>query len=103
MENTNHIEKMYFRSPMRVAKDTTYVFPRGRDGGVVLGGTREDGVWSGTWNEEAERGILERCVALCPELGKVEELKILKRGIGLRRKFLLYVVAFVMALAVKYW
>eukprot|EP00996_Jenningsia_fusiforme_P001453 NODE_2335_length_1227_cov_41.479626_g2129_i0.p1 GENE.NODE_2335_length_1227_cov_41.479626_g2129_i0~~NODE_2335_length_1227_cov_41.479626_g2129_i0.p1 ORF type:complete len:267 (-),score=1.54 NODE_2335_length_1227_cov_41.479626_g2129_i0:71-871(-) len=84
VENTNKVNKMYFRSPMRVAKDTTYVFPRGRDGGVVLGGTREDGVWTGEWKKEAEKGILERCVALCPDLGKVEDLKIIKRGVGLR-------------------
>ena len=80
------LSKMYFRSPMRTHKDTTYVFPRGEHSGVVLGGCRLDGVWEGEPSMELAEDIKRRCCDLCPELGQPEDLKVLKHGLGLRRK-----------------
>lgn len=80
------LEKMYFRSPKRVASDTTYVFPRFPHGGVVLGGCRLDGVWDGNIDLDFAEDIKRRCCALCPDLGKPEDLKVLYHAVGLRRK-----------------
>ncbi|KEQ90822.1 hypothetical protein AUEXF2481DRAFT_9098 [Aureobasidium subglaciale EXF-2481] len=76
--------RMYFRSPQRVNKDTTYVFPRGPHNGVVLGGIRLDNDWSGEVDIELAEDIKQRCCALAPELGKPEDLKVLYHGVGLR-------------------
>jgi hypothetical protein len=78
---------MYFRSPQRVNKDTTYVFPRLPGGGVILGGCRVDNVWNGDVDLEFAEDIKKRCCALAPELGKPEDLKVLAHGVGLRRRF----------------
>lgn len=78
------LTKMYFRSPRRVDNNTTYIFQRPMAGGIVLGGCREDGNWSGEVDEQLTKQILERCCALAPELGKPEDLKIIKHGVGLR-------------------
>jgi D-amino-acid oxidase len=92
------LKRMYFRSPARTHADTTYIFPRGNyetgghgSGGLILGGCRIDGAWS----QEGKEGIYlnfaedikRRCCALTPELGKPEDLKVLRHGVGLRRKF----------------
>ncbi|KAH0341350.1 putative D-amino acid oxidase, partial [Aureobasidium melanogenum] len=76
--------RMYFRSPQRVNKDTTYVFPRGPHNGVVLGGVRLDNVWNGDVDLEFAEDIKRRCCALAPELGKPEDLKVIYHGVGLR-------------------
>ncbi|KAF2189187.1 FAD dependent oxidoreductase [Zopfia rhizophila CBS 207.26] len=78
------IERMYFRSPKRIDPETTYVFPRPLGGGVILGGSRQDGNWSGEVDMELARDIMERCCKLCPELGKPEDLKVIAHGVGLR-------------------
>ena len=52
----------------------------------MLGGCRIDGVWDAQPSEELAEDIKRRCCALCPDLGKPEELKVLKIGVGLRRK-----------------
>ncbi|KAI5246416.1 putative D-amino acid oxidase [Aureobasidium subglaciale] len=78
--------RMYFRSPQRVNKDITYVFPRGPHNGVVLGGIRLDNDWSGEVDIELAEDIKQRCCALAPELGKPEDLKVLYHGVGLRQK-----------------
>ncbi|TID06416.1 D-amino-acid oxidase [Colletotrichum higginsianum] len=78
------LERMYFRSPRRVDNDTTYVFQRPLAGGVVLGGCRQDGNWDGEVDPALAKTILERCCALAPELGRPEDLKIIKHGVGLR-------------------
>jgi glycine/D-amino acid oxidase-like deaminating enzyme len=75
---------MYIRSPKRVDPDTTYVFPRPLGGGVILGGSRQDGDWSAEPDMELAESIMRKCCALCPELGKVEDLKVLGHGVGLR-------------------
>ncbi|GJC89998.1 D-amino-acid oxidase [Colletotrichum liriopes] len=78
------LKRMYFRSPRRVDNDTTYIFQRPLAGGIVLGGCREDGNWDKEVDPELTKTILERCCALAPELGRPEDLKIIKHGVGLR-------------------
>ena len=80
--------RMYFRSPQRVNKDTTYIFPRNPGGGVILGGCRVDNDWSGEVCMDFAEDIKRRCCALAPELGRPEDLKVIQHGVGLRRKFL---------------
>ncbi|EQB47575.1 FAD dependent oxidoreductase [Colletotrichum gloeosporioides Cg-14] len=78
------LQRMYFRSPRRVDNDTTYVFQRPLAGGIVLGGCREDGNWDKNVDPELAKKIMERCCALAPELGRPEDLKVIKHGVGLR-------------------
>ncbi|KAI0473445.1 FAD dependent oxidoreductase [Xylariaceae sp. FL0804] len=78
------LERMYFRSPSRVDNDTTYVFQRPMAGGVVLGGCREDGNWNGEADPEMAKQIIERCCKLAPELGKPEDVRVIRHGVGLR-------------------
>jgi len=78
------LTRMYFRSPQRVNKDTTYVFPRLPGGGVILGGCRVDNDWSGDVDLDFAEDIRRRCCVLAPELGKPEDLKVLAHGVGLR-------------------
>ncbi|KXH30523.1 FAD dependent oxidoreductase [Colletotrichum simmondsii] len=78
------LKRMYFRSPRRVDNDTTYIFQRPLAGGIVLGGCRQDGNWDKEVDPELTKTILQRCCALAPELGKPEDLKIIKHGVGLR-------------------
>lgn len=82
------IPTMYFQAPHRDA-DATHVFPRGRDGmgGVILGGCREKNNWDGEVDMEFAEIIKRKCCALVPQLGKPEDLKIIKHGVGLRRKY----------------
>ncbi|KAF6818837.1 d-amino acid [Colletotrichum musicola] len=78
------LKRMYFRSPRRVDNDTTYVFQRPLAGGIVLGGCRQDGNWDKEVDPELAKTIMERCCALAPELGRPEDLKVIKHGVGLR-------------------
>lgn len=80
----NPLKRMYFRSPRRVDNDTTYVFQRPLAGGIVLGGCRQDGNWDKEVDPELAKTIMERCCALAPELGRPEDLKVIKHGVGLR-------------------
>lgn len=80
------ISRMYFRSGQRLATDNTHVFPRGKDGGVILGGCRIDRTWDDRFDPEIGESIKRRCCALVPELGKPEDLKIIKQGVGFRRR-----------------
>ncbi|SCO78582.1 uncharacterized protein FRV6_02795 [Fusarium oxysporum] len=77
------IEKMYFRAPHR-AGEATHIFPRGERGGVILGGCRQKNNWSGEVDYAFAEVIKRRCCSLVPELGKPEDLKIIKHGVGLR-------------------
>jgi D-amino-acid oxidase len=70
----------YVRSPKRIDPTTAYVF---------LGGSRDDNNWSDEWDEKLGKEIMERCCALAPELGRPEDLQVISKNIGLRRKFIL--------------
>ncbi|OJT12710.1 D-amino-acid oxidase [Trametes pubescens] len=73
----------------------TYIIPR-RSGDVILGGTKEDNDWYPVARPEMTTNILERCLALFPELippairaeraGTIEDLRplILEEGCGFR-------------------
>jgi D-amino-acid oxidase len=82
---------MYFRSPKRVDPETTYVFPRPLGGGVILGGSRQEGDWSGDVDEGLKGDIMRRCCELCPELGRPEDLKVISHNVGLRRELFFFV------------
>ncbi|KAE8324446.1 putative D-amino acid oxidase [Aspergillus sergii] len=79
------IPTMYFQAPHRDA-DATHIFPRGNDGmgGVILGGCRQKNNWDGEVDLEFAEVIKRKCCALVPRLGKLENLKIIKHGVGLR-------------------
>ncbi|KAJ5593959.1 uncharacterized protein N7459_000167 [Penicillium hispanicum] len=79
------IRTMYFRAPHRDA-DATHIFPRGKDGmgGVILGGCRQKNNWDGEVDLEFAEVIKQKCCALVPQLGKPEDLKIIKHGVGFR-------------------
>lgn len=79
------IRKMAFRAPHRDG-EATHVFPRGERGGVILGGCRQKHNWDGEADMEFAEVIKKRCCALVPELGAPEDLKVIKHGVGLRRK-----------------
>ncbi|KAF2450689.1 nucleotide-binding domain-containing protein [Karstenula rhodostoma CBS 690.94] len=78
------IERMYLRTPKRVDPTVAYVFPRPNGGGVVLGGSRQDNDWSAEPDMSLAQTIMERCCALCPELGKPEDLQVISHNVGLR-------------------
>ncbi|KAF2751516.1 FAD dependent oxidoreductase [Sporormia fimetaria CBS 119925] len=80
------VQRMYIRTPKRISPECTYVFPRPLGGGVILGGSREDGNWSGEVDWKLAGEILERCVELAPELGSVEEVRerVVSHNVGLR-------------------
>ncbi|PVI06732.1 nucleotide-binding domain-containing protein [Periconia macrospinosa] len=82
------IERMYFRSPARIDPTVSYVFPRPNGGGVILGGSRQDGNWSAEVDMELSKQIMEKCCALCPELGRPEDLQVISHNVGLRRECL---------------
>ena len=54
---------------------------------MILGGSRQDNDWSEEWDEELGQDIIKRCCELCPELGKPEDLQVIGRNVGLRRKY----------------
>jgi D-amino-acid oxidase len=80
------LKKMYFRAPDRDG-EATHVFPRGEGRqGVILGGCRQKGNWNGEPELEFAKIIKARCCALVPELGRPEDLRVVKHGVGLRRE-----------------
>jgi D-amino-acid oxidase len=87
-EPTIPLTRMYFRSTQRLCSEATYIFPRPYGGGVILGGSRQDGDWNGEIDMQLAKDIMERCCRLAPELGKPEDLKVLSHNVGLRRKLL---------------
>lgn len=80
------IRKMYFRAPHRDG-EATHIFPRGERGGVILGGCRQKGRWDGEPEMDFAEVMKQRCCALVPELGRPEDLKVIKHGVGLRRTY----------------
>lgn len=85
------IRKMAFRAPDRDG-EATHVFPRGPNGrgGVILGGCRQKNNWNGEVDLEFAEVIKKRCCALVPQLGKPENLRVIKHGVGFRREYFYY-------------
>ena len=80
------IRKMAFRAPDRDG-EATHIFPRGERGGVILGGCRQRDNWDGEVDLEFAEDIKRRCCELVPQLGHPDQLKVIKHGVGLRRRF----------------
>lgn len=64
----------------------SHVFPRPLGGGVIIGGVRLDNDWDGSFDESRVERIKQRACQLAPELGKPEDLQVVRHNIGLRRK-----------------
>jgi len=67
--------------------ESTYIIPRARGGGTILGGSRHPHNGDGEVDFGLASRIAERCIALAPELtgGKgVEALDIVRHNVGLR-------------------
>lgn len=69
----------------------TYIIPR-KSGDVIVGGTAETDDWEAVPRPETSKMILERGLALCPELlpvekrngGRIEDIKVISYNAGLR-------------------
>ncbi|KAK5122248.1 hypothetical protein LTR85_004158 [Meristemomyces frigidus] len=68
--------------------EACYVMTRAVGGGTVLGGSYQKGDWNAEVDHELARRIMHRAVKACPDLtrgsGKVEDLDVIRHGVGLR-------------------
>lgn len=68
--------------------EATYIMQRAVGGGTVLGGCMQHGSWESQPDPNLAQRIMQRSVDLCPSLapktGKVNELSIIRHGVGLR-------------------
>ncbi|RAO68313.1 uncharacterized protein BHQ10_004325 [Talaromyces amestolkiae] len=62
----------------------SHVFPRPLGGGVIIGGVRLDNDWDGSFDESRVERIKQRACQLAPELGKPDDLQVVRHNIGLR-------------------
>ncbi|MDV9173689.1 FAD-dependent oxidoreductase [Streptomyces sp. W16] len=69
----------WFTSVDHSADTSTYFFPQ--PGGLILGGTAEDGAWSMTPDPETAEAIIARCAAIRPEIA---DARVLEHRVGLR-------------------
>ena len=69
----------WFTSVDHSADTSTYFFPQ--PGGLILGGTAEDGAWSMTPDPATAEAIVARCAAIRPEIA---DARILEHRVGLR-------------------
>ncbi|MGD9959562.1 FAD-dependent oxidoreductase [Nocardioides sp.] len=74
-----HVEQVGLERWAFEREHPTYVVPRAKD--IVVGGTEVEGEWSRTPDPQVAEAILERAVALVPEL---EGARILRHKVGLR-------------------
>ncbi|MGX9885279.1 FAD-dependent oxidoreductase [Streptomyces sp. NPDC002276] len=69
----------WFTSVDHTADTSTYFFPQ--PGGLILGGTAEDGAWSMTPDPATAEAIIARCAAVRPEIA---DALVLEHRVGLR-------------------
>ncbi|MEV0738383.1 FAD-dependent oxidoreductase [Streptomyces sp. NPDC050549] len=69
----------WFTSVDHTADTSTYFFPQ--PGGLILGGTAEDGAWSMTPDPATAEAIIARCAAIRPEIA---DARVLEHRVGLR-------------------
>ncbi|MFJ6895282.1 FAD-dependent oxidoreductase [Streptomyces hokutonensis] len=69
----------WFTSVDHSADTSTYFFPQ--PGGLILGGTAEDGAWSMTPDPATAEAIVARCAAIRPEIA---DARVLEHRVGLR-------------------
>jgi len=69
-------------------EEATYIMQRAVGGGTVLGGCLQHGSWESQPDPNLAQRIMQRSIELCPALapktGKVNELSIIRHGVGLR-------------------
>lgn len=64
----------------------SHVFPRPLGGGIIIGGVRCDNAFDDSVDSSLATRAKERACQLCPELGKPEDLQVIRHNIGLRRR-----------------
>ncbi|MEV6840331.1 FAD-dependent oxidoreductase [Streptomyces sp. NPDC051133] len=69
----------WFTSVEHASAVSTYVIPQ--PGGLLLGGTAEDGAWSAEPDPDTAAAIVERCAAVRPEIAGA---RVLAHRVGLR-------------------
>lgn len=84
------MERMYVWTQPSIfpSNEFSHVFPRPLGGGVIIGGVRLDNDWDGSFDHSRVERIKQRACQLAPELGKPEDLQVVRNNIGLRRKFM---------------
>jgi D-amino-acid oxidase len=85
----NEPGKMYTTSGTDDGPDeATYIMQRAVGGGTILGGCLQHGSWESQPDPNLAQRIMQRAIDLCPSLapktGKVNELSIIRHGVGLR-------------------
>jgi hypothetical protein len=66
----------------------THIFPRPLGGGIIIGGIRLHHDYNDQPDMDLAERIKRRACELCPELGKPEDLKVIKHNVGFRRAFI---------------
>lgn len=68
--------------------EATYIMERAAGGGTILGGCLQKGKWESQPDPNMAIRIMKRSVELCPALapktGKIEDLSVIRHGVGLR-------------------
>lgn len=64
-----------------------HVLQRPLGGGVIIGGVRLVDDWDASFDLARAERIKQRACRLCPELGRPEDLQVIRHLIGLRREF----------------
>lgn len=68
--------------------EATYIMQRAVGGGTILGGCLQHGSWESQPDPNLAQRIMQRAIDLCPSLvpktGKLNELSIIRHGVGLR-------------------
>ncbi|EED18634.1 D-amino acid oxidase, putative [Talaromyces stipitatus ATCC 10500] len=82
------LERMYVWTQPSIFPpgEFSHVFPRPLGGGVIIGGVRLDDDWNDSFDESRVERIKQRACQLAPELGKPEDLQVVRNNVGLRRK-----------------
>ncbi|KAK4944767.1 D-amino acid oxidase [Elasticomyces elasticus] len=69
-------------------QEACYVMTRAVGGGTIIGGSYQKGDWNPEVDHELAHRIMQRAVKACPDLtggsGKVEDLDVIRHGVGLR-------------------
>jgi D-amino-acid oxidase len=68
----------------------SHVFPRPLGGGIIIGGVRLNNEWNDSFDVSLAGRVKQRACQLCPELGKPEDLQVIRHNVGLRRTLLFF-------------
>jgi D-amino-acid oxidase len=69
--------------------EVCYIMKRAAGGGTILGGTYQKGSWESQPDPNTALRIMKRAIEICPVLvggegGRVEDLDVIRHGVGLR-------------------